>query len=202
MMLSNKHILVLTIFIFFVIPGCSTTERGVEDRSAADSTYSTLEDLTSLDFLLYMSRSSLSDLHTSQQHDMPDVFMQKKSGGDAINSNPFDGYRIQIISTKSIELADSIANDFRIWSDTTISGYVPNSYVFFRQPYYKVHVGDFQQREQASSFSQLLKDKYPAAWVVHDRIEPSQVPADTAIFSIITREDRIRKMKQDSLRNR
>lgn len=204
MNILNKYVILSLLSLTFLLAiGCSTTERGTveEKTSEPDSTFMAFENLTSLDFLLYISRSNLSDLHASQHHDMPKNFLKKKSGNESINSDPFDGYRVQIISTRNVQLADSVANDFRMWSDTTIAGYSAKSYVFFKQPFYKVHVGDFQLRDKANDFTQLVKDKYPAAWVVHDRIEPSNTPADTATFSIITPEDRLKKMGADSVEN-
>ncbi|HEX6981795.1 MAG TPA: SPOR domain-containing protein [Balneolaceae bacterium] len=202
MNISNKYVLIFSALTFLLVASCSTTKQTTQKGpSAPDSASSSFENITSLDFLLFMSRSSLSDLHTYQQHDMPVAFLKDKSDNEVINTDPFDGYRIQLISTKDVQLADSIANDFRIWSDTTIAGYTAQAYVFFSQPYFKVHVGDFQQREQASSFSQLLEKRYPAAWVVHDRIDPTHVPADTTVFSVITAKDGLKKLSADSLEN-
>jgi len=45
----------------------------------------------------------------------------------------------------------------------------------FRQPYYRVRVGNFKIRENAIEFSRILKNRYPDAWVVHDRIDPENI---------------------------
>ena len=176
----------LIIIITLVSLGCSTSQKATGDRDmTADSDTAAVdtENMSELQRLLAENRSSLSDLHTSQKHDMPAAFMKKDSSDETINSNPYDGYRVQIISTRDIQLADSVANQYRAWADTTINGYMARAYTFFRQPFYKVHIGDFQERDQANSFSKLLRRRYPDAWVVHDRINPSSVPADTATFS-------------------
>jgi hypothetical protein len=143
------------------------------------------ESMSDLQLMLDNNRSELSDVYATQRQDMPSVFLKKSSSDESINSDPFDGYRIQIISTKNVQLADSVANAFRVWSDTTIVGYSAKAYVFFKQPFYKVHVGDFHNRDKADDFTQLVKHNYPDAWVVHDRIDPSNMPADTTSFSII-----------------
>lgn len=179
----------LLITVLLAIMGCKTVEPSVSDKIKPDSRDSSRaqkeEDRASaLQTLLNSSRSSLRDVYSTQRHDMPEQFLKKDSVDESINSNPFDGYRIQIISTRSMQTADSVAGSFRIWADTTITGYNARVYVSFRQPYYKVHVGDFQRRNRANSFSQLLKKRYPGAWVVHDRIDPDSVPADTARFSL------------------
>lgn len=171
-------IIVLTI-------GCSTTEKATssdEPGTGGPDIETVDEDLTDLQQLLAQNRSKLSDLHGSQKHDMPEVFLKQDSSDSALNSDPYDGYRVQIISTKNRPLADSVATKFRTWADSTVQGYHARAYVFFKQPFYKVHIGDFQQRTQANSFSRLIKNRYPDAWVVHDRINPTDTPADTASF--------------------
>lgn len=167
------------------IGGCSTSQKTADDDNMgpAAGTEVANENITQLQILLEENRSKLSDVHTFQNHDMPKVYLKKDSSDVSLNNDPFDGYRIQIISTTNQPLADSVANKFRVWADSTIKGYSADAYIFFRQPYYKVHVGDFQKREQANSFSKLIKRQYPDAWVVHDRIDPEDVPADTASFS-------------------
>lgn len=178
----------LTVLLIIVSFGCkpseeTTTEDGTE-AVESDTAVVSEEEPTEMQTTLSRTRSRLSDIHSSQQHDMPKAFLKKDKGGASLNSDPSAGYRVQIISTRDQQLADSVANEFRAWSDSTIAGYDAKSYVSFNQPFYRVHIGDFQQREQANSFSKLIKSEYPEAWVVHDRIEPSNVPADTANFSL------------------
>lgn len=187
MTISFRHILTSFIVLTVLIAvGCSTSQKAMEDETGVDpSDTETVadEDLDALQTMLAQNRSKLSDVHTSQKHDMPEVFLQKDSSDASLNSDPFDGYRVQILSTRDQPLADSVANKFRTWADSTIEGYTAEAYIFFKQPFYKVHIGDFQEREQANSFSKLIKRKYPDAWVVHDRIDPANVPADTSSFS-------------------
>ncbi len=174
----------LLVAIMVISFGCSTTKKASRNRDAdRDSTAISNADMTELQQILVENRSKLSDVHTSQKQDMPKAFMKKDSSSEAINNDPYDGYRVQIISTRDIQLADSVANQYRAWADSTIKGYSAKAYTFFRQPFYKVQIGDFQQREQANTYSKLIKRKYPDAWVVHDRINPSNVPADTVSFS-------------------
>jgi len=186
---SFRNILLVSIALLIAISyGCKTTEQTVPDDSPISTdtdTEATVsdEDISELQKLLNENRNSLSDIYLSQNHDMPDAFLKTDTSSESLNQNPYDGYRIQILSTRELAVADSVAASFRTWSDTTITGYNAKAYVSFRQPYFKVHIGDFQQRDQANSFTQLIKRKYPDAWVVHDRISPSNVPADTASFS-------------------
>lgn len=148
-------------------PGEGTPEKA--DSAAVSGDY--------LDLDRY--RSTLSDQFVTLQHDLPEVFQQSYKGDQNVERDPFDGFRIQILSSINVSIADSTARDFRVWADTTLAGYMPRAYVFFKQPYYKVHVGDFHDRERAIQFSVLVKRQFPDAWVVHDRINPYLVPADT-----------------------
>lgn len=174
-------ILLITVLILGFV-GCKSSEKtAVPDEEltvSPDDTKMTDEFRALLD----NTRSSLSDLHMTQIQDIPDTFLQNDGSETSITRNPYDGYRVQILSTHNVARADSVANQFRMWADSTIAGYQAKAYVSFRQPYYKVHIGDFQQRDKANQFSRLIKKEYPDAWVVHDRIEPSATPADTAKF--------------------
>lgn len=176
----------LSIIVLFVIGivSCKTTEQTTPDQKDPTVTEGD-EPLSEFIALLDDTRSSLSDVYLTQKQDIPDIYLKADSAGERIYRNPYDGYRIQILSTRNVERADSVANSFRMWSDSTISGYAADAYVSFRQPHFKVHVGDFQLRDQANRFSRLIKKRYPDAWVVHDKIEPSDVPADTASFSFV-----------------
>lgn len=187
----------LIVSIFLIVVGCSSSQkakRGRSPQTQTDTAMST-ENMTALQQTLAATRNSLSDVYTTQKQDMPPAFTKKDSSNESINSDPFDGYRVQLISTRNQQMADSLAESYRSWADSTVSGYSADAYVFFRQPFYKVHIGDFHEREQANDYSKLIKRKYPDAWVVHDRINPEKVPADTSSFSLISPDS----SKADSL---
>lgn len=189
-----SHYIIFSFFtlLAFGIISCKTTESTSPDKE--DATANEGKEPSSDFFaLLDDTRSNLSDVYLSQKQDIPHIYLKEDSVGERINRNPYDGYRIQILSTRNVQQADSVANSFRMWSDSTITGYKADAYVSFRQPHYKVHVGDFQIRDQANKFSRLIKKRYPNAWVVHDRIEPSDVPADTASFSFVKNDTTVKK---------
>ncbi len=170
--------------------GCTTIEQVIEPEEDTIELESTGKgkSAVALQELLAFTRSSLSDVYSTQSHDMPQTFLMTDTTRQA-EQDPFAGFRIQIVSTRNIDLADSVQNQFTAWADTTITGYTPKAYVFFKQPFYKVHVGDFQDRARANKLSQLIKRKYPEAWVVHDRIDPKLVPADTTQIRLDGKKD-------------
>ena len=75
-----------------------------------------------------------------------------------------EGYRVQVLATRYIERADSLA----IIMKNTINDSV---YVDFEAPNYKVRVGDFIDRDSAESLQQVLVQMgYNSAWVLRTRI--------------------------------
>jgi hypothetical protein len=86
-----------------------------------------------------------------------------------------NGFRIQILNTRDVRLAESVRAEFDTWMSGTGATPPLHSYVLFRQPFYRVHVGDFRDRSRAQETVNRLKDRYPDAWVVIDQIVPERV---------------------------
>lgn len=128
--------------------------------------------------LLMNTRSSLSDQFSETGLMIPEIYLREVVHEER-EIDEYAGFRVQILSTRSMAEADSTRDNFIAWADSVLTGFEPDAYVIFRSPNYRVRAGDFRDRNQAIHFSRLLKVKYPDAWVVHDRIEPDSVPADT-----------------------
>lgn len=76
-----------------------------------------------------------------------------------------DGYRIQIMYTDvRDEVYKSKASLYKEFSDL-------NSYVEYEQPYYKLRVGDFKTRLDATYYLQQIITLYPGAFIVRDKIK-------------------------------
>jgi len=166
---------------------CGTTEKSMDDDDPSagfEYSYDLREDyedeeLDEVELLLLRTRSSLSNHYSENVSLVPEIFLQEIVM-DERHSDPYAGFRVQLMTTRSVAEADSIRDHFVAWADTTIAGYEPDAYVIFRSPNYRVRAGDFQNRDRAIQFSNMLKSRYPDAWVVHERIEPSKVPDETA----------------------
>lgn len=137
------------------------------------------EGLSDFEKLLMNSRSSLADQFSETGLMIPEIYLREVVHEER-EIDEYAGFRVQILSTRDMAEADSTRDQFIAWADSVLTGYEPDAYVIFRSPNYRVRAGDFRDRNQAIHFSRLLKAKYPDAWVVHDRIEPQSVPADTA----------------------
>lgn len=77
------------------------------------------------------------------------------------------GYRIQIFfdsGNNSRENAREVIEAFEEeYPDIGV-------YLTFREPYYRVRVGDFRRKIEALGFLQRIKRDYPNAWVIKDMI--------------------------------
>ena len=191
-----NRFLTCTAFIMILFIGCSTTEKATDNSGDSSGEPSTetgqpifdidpevveddlVEEMDEFDRLLFENRSRLSDQFASVEHDMPEVFLKDYVITDRV-VDQYAGFRVQLLSTRSVVEADSTKDNFRAWADEYIEGYSPEAYVTFHHAYYRVRVGDFRDQQKANNFSRMVKDEYPGAWVVHDRIEPEFLPTDT-----------------------
>jgi len=128
----------------------------------------------------YLYLSALSDTYFKRQNKIPSAYQRVKVEIKEEVVDLFEGYRIQIYSGPNVALADTVAKKFRAWSAANIEGYQAQTYTFFKAPFYRVHVGDFHDRNRAIDFSNLMKQRFRDSWVVFDRVNPYNVPSDTA----------------------
>ena len=168
---------------------CGTTQKATQGGpSKPGDTEEGAKRLTKeeqeLQRLLDEHRSSLAGNKQAEQLEIPKAFAKEDtSDSNSLDQNPYQGYRVQLVSTRDAKKADKISNEFQEWVKSMVPEYPAQSYVLFKQPYYKVHVGDFQNRTRAIRFTRIIKEKYPGAWIVPNRINPANVAADSVSFS-------------------
>jgi len=83
-------------------------------------------------------------------------------------ANPYiSGYRIQIYMASgndALSNAEIIKKDFELnFPDLT-------AYVTFREPYYRVRVGDYRTRLEANQLLKAIRKSYQDAWIIQDKI--------------------------------
>lgn len=75
------------------------------------------------------------------------------------------GFRIQIYFGSERAKATEIRADFtKNFPDIA-------SYLIYQQPYFKIRVGDFKTRIEASGFLKKLEDHYTTAFIVPDEVK-------------------------------
>ena len=191
----------LIILALIIAIGCATSETVSDSDDSTQNDRSpyfniddeaveefVLEELDEFEQQLYLNRNRLTDQFSNIQHDLPEEFTREVAIEES-EEDRYAGYRVQILSTRDVVHADTTRDNFVAWADTTMQGYKPNAYVHYRQPYYRVRAGDFSSREKAIEFSRLIKQEYPEAWIVFDRIEPDRTPADSTIFRFLELDD-------------
>lgn len=185
-----NRIAILLLFLFLI--SCSSSEPTVEEdddektENIIDIPDEVVDDylfenLSEEELLLVRTRSYIENQFTEQEQPVPDIFLREVVTEER-EIDPYAGFRVQLISTRDVAEADTVRDSFVAWADSMITGHDIDAYVLFRPPNYRVRAGDFRDRDQAIKLSNMLKAKYPDAWVVHDRIEPDNVPADTVEF--------------------
>lgn len=84
------------------------------------------------------------------------------------------GYRIQLVTTSDKDEADALYEEARSWwrqegatqrSPMTQQGELAADIVW-RQPYYRVQVGAFTSREEASEWLTSVEERFPDAFIV------------------------------------
>lgn len=188
-----KHVF---LFLMVIFVGCASSETAVpttqeplqtEGNEIPVSTDNETESITEPTEDVeeaYPFLSSLSDTYLNRRNEIPEGYARIKEEIEEKETDLFEGYRVQIYSGPDVALADTIAKHFRVWSSANIDGYIAETYTFFKAPHYRVHVGDFHARERAIEFSNLLKRRFRDSWVVYDRVNPYNVPADTTMIYI------------------
>lgn len=165
------------LLLFFA--GCATvTEVADEEEApeeipeaaAAFSTVLTGSDLAEL-------RLNPTDRFRTFELNVPDAFQVTDEELQRAQSNR--GFRIQLLSTENVALADSLLLQYYDWAgeyDGHIFEVVPEAYITFRQPFYRVRVGDFRRRSDANAYLAILRTHFPGAWVVIDTIDLTLAP--------------------------
>lgn len=85
-----------------------------------------------------------------------------------------EGYRIQIFSSPNREAAERVrAEALAWWGNARTSPNAPPSLdatIVYLQPYYRVRVGSFETREAVDRSLGLVRQRFPEAFVVPDRV--------------------------------
>lgn len=162
--------------IGLVLQSCATTQEVVEvEDPVAETPIENPTEALGYNYEEYLFKPDLA-FH-SVENSIPEPFQVDVSISQA-NANA--GFRVQVVSTQDVSLAENIRAEFNTWLHQEASEYNANAYILFRQPFYRLHVGDFKSRADAIEFAQVVKRKFPDAWVVFDTINPNSITTRSA----------------------
>lgn len=170
--------LLLSLLTALHIAGCATSTSVVDDRppdvAAGDTTSAvTSSDYASVDYAA--TRSKISDVLKSVDNPYPEEFARSR-GQSTGSSSSRQGFRIQLLSTQNRVEAENMLEEYNLWISSQPFEYKAMGYIVFRSPNYRVHIGDFHDREAALQYSRRVKDRFTDAWVVADTIDPAKTP--------------------------
>ena len=159
--------------LILVIAGCASTVEITAEEEVSEAAVSPESVEFEFGFDITEYRVRPENVFYSNENNIPEVFEIDESSMSEAQRNA--GFRVQIISTQDVRLVEEIRREFTEWMYQDVPEYEPETYILFRQPFFRLHVGNFRSRTDAIEFSALVKRKYPDAWVVHDQIDPENI---------------------------
>ena len=109
-------------------------------------------------------------------HDVPEALMQSRADAGVVQE--VDGYRVQVFSSLDRNEAVMAELDFTAWwqglPERTRSEFGADAglavYNNFKQPLYRVRVGDFTRRADAERLMSIMASRFATVFVVPDRV--------------------------------
>ncbi len=111
--------------------------------------------------LVYSSGLSAGTLPKERQM----AFLPLDSGSRVVpDQEKIPGFRVQVYQGSSRAKAKEI-RDLMVQQYSKLGVYMG-----FRQPDFRVRIGDFRDKAEAQAYLQMLKSEYPSAFVVPDKV--------------------------------
>jgi len=167
-----------------VLSGCGSIER-VTDEEEDEAELSEAEALAQVEtFDVDQYGLEAPERVVDIEHRVPAQLMEVRAGAGV--ERTVDGFRVQIHSTDDRRAADDMYTRAEEWWDEKREGEelraifdsaVPDEppvYLVYRQPLYRVRVGDFRSQEQARELMQLLREEFGDAFVARSRVTVRQ----------------------------
>lgn len=111
------------------------------------------------------------------QHDVPDRLMRGEASKGV--QRTVEGFRIQIFSTQEKSMAERRLEEARNWweerreRDDVPGDLFPEqlpTIIEYRQPYYRVRIGSFAERERAEDALAFVQREYPDAFIARSTV--------------------------------
>lgn len=111
------------------------------------------------------------------KHDVPEILMKSQADDGVIEQA--DGFRVQVFSSAVQHEAIQAEDRVRDWINSLTEqrraalGIQSTSVIYslYKQPYYRVRMGDYLTRGRAQTLLNALKSTFPGALVVPDVIQ-------------------------------
>jgi len=169
----NRFYLVTGLVTIMLAASCAPSKEVVTDEATLPEEEVTEPAAYTLPIDMNEYRIRPQDAFFSLENQLPEVFQPDSTMFTETEVNA--GFRIQIISSQEVAVVEEARRTFNQWLYEDAADYQAETYILFRQPYFRLHVGNFKSRANAIAFNTLVKRKFPDAWIVHDQIDPEKL---------------------------
>jgi len=161
MILKFSNLLIISLFCV-VLTNCSSSKKTIVTETPETKTSEVDEsfDPLTLDDEDIIFADNKSDSDNSSSDIIINDTVKKEN-------RQVDGFRVQLLATKDIESAtiEKKEAEFAFVDDSVVV------YVEFDSPYYKIRVGDYQNRNSADNFKRIAIEKgYTTSWIVKTKV--------------------------------
>ena len=114
------------------------------------------------------------DLEVEVEHEAPEALMSGHA--DRGTTQTMEGYRVQVFSSQERSDAESVyerANNWWEGLDDRPEGLLADElpvYITYRQPYYRVRIGDFRTRSEAEQALEYVRSEFSDAFISPDTV--------------------------------
>jgi hypothetical protein len=162
-------ILLIAGSVLMLIASCTSTQTAIAPSEDDTDTEELVSSEFSFGFDIQDYRIIPNDAFFSIENEVPSIFQPDSTLISAASRNA--GFRIQLISSQDMREVEDLRRVFNQWMFDEIHQYETETYILFRQPFFRLRVGNFRSRSEAIKFNNVVKRKFPGSWVVHDQID-------------------------------
>ena len=172
----QSGLLKFALMLVVVGTGCSAPANvRVDEVEATPQGPTTWAEVERTDVTAYKEESVVTDRTIT--HDVPSSLMSNSADKGLVET--VDGFRIQVFASEVRDEAVQAEEQIRLWIRSlseqrrNVLGLKkePSVYSFYKQPYYRVRMGDFETRAQAQPVLSALKSRFTGALIVPDTIQ-------------------------------
>lgn len=166
-------LLISSVCVISLVTGCAAAGEVIDTESElkVSDVQESAEFSFQFDIDEYRIRPEYAFFAT--ENEIPVIFQPDSSRISESARNA--GFRIQLVSTQDVRQVEELRRKFNQWIFEEVDEYDAQSYIIFRQPFFRLHVGNFRSRAEAIEFNNIVKRKFPEAWVVHDQIDTENI---------------------------
>jgi cell division septation protein DedD len=176
---SPRRLLALAALLALpLVAGCSQTEktaRGPRAEDADDLPAPTLNLARYETFDASRFPARPAPVRVEIEHQVPEQLMQDRA--DQGVTQTVEGYRIQVYSSQRKDSSEDVVRDVEAWWEEVKDEAPPQLFpeelpvtIEYGQPYYRVRVGAYEERERALEALQFVRQQYADAFLARTTV--------------------------------